>query len=293
MISIIKNRRIWFVFSGLLIGASIVSLAFYGLRLGIDFTGGALLEGSFKGERPAGTQGSETLSGFGEAVVQPRGERGVIVRLPPLTDDAHREVLEKIRQNLGEADELRFESIGPVIGKELLDKAVKALAFVFVSIVIYIAWAFRKVSRPISSWTYGVITVITALHDVVAPLGLFSILGKVQNEEVGGAFVAAILTVMGYSINDTIVVLDRVRENLARTSGTFQEIVERSVRQSFARSINTTMTTLLALIAVYIFGGESVKNFSLALIVGIATGAYSSIFIAAPLLVVWNNRKRR
>lgn len=293
MISIIKNRTLWFVFSGLLIGASVVLLSLYGLRLGIDFTGGSLVEFSFRGDRPRAADLTVTLSGFGDPIIQPVGDKGMLVRLPPLTEEAHQELIAKVRTTHGDADELRFESIGPVIGKELLDKAVKALIFIFIAIVLYIAWAFRRVSRPVSGWVYGVITVLTAFHDVAIPVGLFSLLGKVQGVEIGGAFVAAILTIMGYSINDTIVVLDRVRENLARTSGTFEEIVERSVRQSFARSINTTFTTLLALVAVYFFGGETVKNFALALIAGIATGAYSSIFIAAPLLVVWNNRKKK
>lgn len=284
---IIRNRWIWYVFSGTLIGASIVFIALWQFKFGIDFTGGSLLDVEYREARPA----IESVQKLGDLSVQPVGDKSFLIRTKPLSETDHQKLLRSL-EDLGKLDERRFDSIGPTIGEELRNKAISAVVIVFIAIVIYIAWAFRRVSRPVSSWKYGIITTLTALHDVIIPLGLFALLGHLMNIEVGGAFVAAILTIMGYSINDTIVVLDRVRENLSKTRGSFEEIVERSVHQSFARSLNTTITTLLALIAIYFFGGESVKFFALALIAGIATGAYSSLFIAAPLLVSLESRKR-
>lgn len=291
MLSVIKTRKIWFWFSGLLIAAGLVSIALWQFKFGIDFTGGSLIEVAFKDPVPAVSEVRDTLTSFGVETIQPTGERAMLVRLPPLTQQIHLDIQKKLDERFGSVTENRFETIGPTIGEELRNKALVALGIVFAAIIFYIAYTFRRVSKPISSWVYGVITVITALHDVAIPLGVFSLLGKFSGVEIGSGFVAAILTIMGYSINDTIVVLDRVRENLSRRSGNFEDVVEQSVHQSFARSLNTTITTLLALVAIYFFGGASVKYFSLALILGIATGAYSSLFIAAPLLVVWNRRK--
>lgn len=293
MMDVISKRRVWFAFSGALIGVSLLAMALWQFKFGIDFTGGALVELRFTASPPASSEVVNALSEFGASSVQTTADATLIVRLPPQTQDSHQRLLIKTEKTFGAVTEERFESIGPTIGKELRDKALIALLIVFVSVIVYIAYTFRRVSKPISSWVYGVITVVAAFHDVIVPLGLFSILGTFGGIEIGSAFVAAILTIMGYSINDTIVVLDRVRENLSRSSGPFEAIVEKSVHQSFARSLNTTMTTLLALVAVFFFGGESVKYFALALIVGIAVGAYSSLFIAAPLLVVWHRRQLR
>ena len=199
-------------------------------------------------------------------------------------------------RGLGALEEARFDSIGPVIGQELKNKSATALALVLIMIVVYVAWSFRGVGHVISSWKYGALTVIAGLHDIIIPLGVFAILGQTSGVQIGTSFVAALLTILGYSVNDTIVVLDRVRENLFHQEvKSLGEVVEMSIRQTLARSVNTTLTTLLALVAVYIFGGESTKFFALALLIGIAVGAYSSIFIAAPLLVSWEkwDAKRR
>ncbi len=291
---IVPNRKIWFFFSGALIIASITFLIAFGLRLGLDFTGGTLQEVKFAGTTPSVQEVNSALSGLGLGEVEVQStEGGAIVRMKTIDEAKHQEVMAQFRNSFGDTTEERFESIGPVLGEELKKKAMGALFLVFIAITIYIAWAFRRVSRPVSSWVYGVITLISAFHDVIVPLGLFSLLGYLYGIEIGGPFVAAVLTVMGYSINDTIVVLDRVRENLSRASGTFEEIVERSVQQTLVRSLNASATTLLALTAVFFFGGESLKYFSLALIVGISIGTYSSIFIASPLLVVWNKYKQQ
>ncbi len=287
--NIIKLRPIWYLISAILIGSSIVFLSVFGLKEGIDFAGGSLLVVRYEGARPTPIEAENTVSSLnlGGIVVQPVGDKDMSFRLKDMDEATHQNFVKLLKDKYGNITELRFDSIGPIIGQELRSKSIFALVIVFVAIMIYIAYTFRKVSVPIASWKYGFITALTAFHDVIVPIGLFALLGKLHGLEIGTSFVAAILTVMGFSIHDTIVVLDRVRENLQRTSGLFEDIVNTSLNQTIVRSINTTITTLLALIAVYLFGGESVRDFSLALIVGIAVGAYSSIFIAAPLLVTW------
>ncbi len=200
-----------------------------------------------------------------------------------------------------------FESIGPTVGRELQERSIYALLAVMIAIIIYIAWAFRKVSQPVASWKYGVVAVIALLHDVIVPAGVFAVLGHYGGVEIDILFVTALLTILGFSVHDTIVVFDRTRENLARGHrfspparggdkegvGGFEEVVNASVNQTIRRSINTSATAFLALLAMFLFGGEPIKNFVLALMIGIAIGTYSSIFIASPLLVVWNNWKQR
>ena len=203
-------------------------------------------------------------------------------------EDTHQQILKTFQEKFATTTELQYNAIGPAIGNELRQKALTGLVIVFLAILAFIAWSFRRVSAPVASWKYGMIVIATAFHDVAIPVGLFVLLGHFQNVEIGTSFIAAILTIMGYSINDTIVVMDRIRENLVTSSGSFEEIVERSLRQTMLRSFNTSMTTTLSLLAVYFFGGESIKHFALALIVGILTGTYSSIFIASPLLVTWS-----
>lgn len=185
----------------------------------------------------------------------------------------------------------QFESIGPTVGKELMTRSIYSIIAVLSAIIIYIAWAFRKVSKPVSSWKYGVAAVIALLHDVIIPCGIFAVLGHYFNVEIDILFITALLTMLGFSVHDTIVVFDRTRENLARSRqlGVFEDIVNQSVNETIRRSINTSMTAFLALLAMYLFGGDSVKYFVLALMMGIVFGTYSSIFIASPLLVVWNN----
>lgn len=287
--NIIKYRSIWYLLSAIMIGTSIVFLTVFGLKQGIDFAGGSLLVVRYEGERPSPVEAEDVVSSLnlGGIVVQPVGEKDMSFRLKDMDEESHQKFIQQLKDKYGNITELRFDSIGPVIGQELRSKSIIALIIVFAAILVYIAYTFRKVAVPMASWKYGVITAFTALHDVIVPIGLFALLGKLHGLEVGTSFVAAILTVMGFSIHDTIVVMDRVRENLQRTSGLFEDIVNTSLNQTILRSLNTTISTLLALVAVYLFGGETVRDFSLALIVGIAVGAYSSIFIAAPMLVSW------
>lgn len=289
IIPVVRYRRVWYTISSLLVVASLVLVATLGIPFGIDFTGGSLLEAQVA-SMPSVSDVRASLSdaGYADASVQGSGEQSLLIRLPNLTEEQHQAVLESLRSSYGEIDELRFDSIGPTIGKELKQKSIIALVLTLLIIVGYVAWAFRKVSEPVSSWKYGVLTVLAGLHDLIIPLGVFAILGASQNFQVDTAFIAALLTILGYSINDTIVVFDRTRENIKREGASrFEDVVEHSVNQTFARSINTTVTTLLALFAVLLFGGETTRSFALTLIIGIGVGAYSSVFIASPLLVTW------
>lgn len=293
--AILQLRKVWYIFSGILVGGSLVCLAVFGLKQGIDFTGGALLSVRFEKTRPSPVAVSQALASLnlGDITIQPVGEMEMNVRTKMLEEQTHQQVLQALNNVFGKTTELQFNAIGPAIGEELRRKAETGLLIIFLAILAFIAWSFRRISAPVASWKYGIIVLVTAFHDVAIPVGLFALLGKFQNVEIGTSFIAAILTIMGYSINDTIVVMDRIRENLLKTTGAFEDIVERSLRQTMLRSFNTSMTTTLALLAVYLFGGESIKHFALALIVGILTGTYSSIFIASPLLVTWSRWSAR
>ncbi len=290
--SVVSLRAVWFTLSGILIAASIAALAVWGLRQGIEFTGGSLLVMSFK-NRPAPAEAAAEIQKtpnieVGSVVAQPVGETDLQFRLRSLDGAESRAVVGQLIAKYPDAVEQRFDAIGPVLGEELRKKSVQGLLVIFLAILAYIAYAFRKVSFPIKSWKYGVVTLLAAFHDVIVPLGVFAFLGHFYGIEIGTPFIAAILTIMGYSITDTIVVMDRLRENLQKTSGTFASVVDLSIRQTALRSFNTSVTTLLTLFAIFFFGGSSLHDFTLALIIGIAIGTYSSIFFASPLLVTWD-----
>jgi preprotein translocase subunit SecF len=291
---IVKHRWYWFLFSGLLVASAIGLLATFGLKQGIDFTGGTLMSVRFD-KRPTPVDAEKALAVFNlnAITIQPAGDSDLIFRFKSIDEDTHQKILQTLGSTFGKTTELQYNAIGPAVGEELRQKAISSLVIIFLLVLAFIAWSFRKVSAPVQSWKYGTVVLASAFHDVIIPVGLFALLGKLYNWEIGTPFIAAVLTIMGYSINDTIVVLDRIRENLQKTTGTFEEIVERSIQQTMLRSFNTSMTTILALLAVFIFGGDSIKGFALALIVGVATGTYSSIFIIPSLLVVWNNVTRK
>jgi preprotein translocase subunit SecF len=294
--SVVKLRPLWYAISGFLVVASIFSLFAYNLKQGIEFTGGSLMAVRFE-QRPTvadvNITVSEAIPDLGEIVVQPAGETDMQFRLKTLTEEQHQDVLNALHEKYGDVTELRFDAIGPVIGQELRTKSLQGLIIVGLAIMAYVAWAFRRVSAPVPSWQYGAITILAALHDVLVPVGVFSLLGHFYGVEIGTAFVSAVLTIIGYSITDTIVVMDRVRENLLKTNLPFSELVDKAVRSTFLRSFNTSVTTLLALVAIYIFGGDSLHEFTLTLIIGIAVGTYSSIFIASPLLVTIDKWRRK
>jgi len=294
LINFIKYRKIYYLLSGILILISVFSLIFYRLNLGIDFTGGSILEMEFKKERMTNQEVQEKLAdlNLGISSLQPAGEKSLILRMRDIDEATHQEILKRLN---GEIEEKRFESIGPVIGKELRQKTKIFTILVLMAIVFYIAFAFRKASKPLASWQYGLTASLVAFfHDVLIPLGVFAILGKFWGVQITIPIVVGLLTILGYSVHDTIVVFDRIRENLLkRLALSFEEIVNLSLNQTLTRSINTSLTALFVLMAIFFFGGETLKYFSLILILGIAAGTYSSIFIASPILVTFYNWHRQ
>jgi len=292
LLNIIHHRNIFFIISGTLIIASVASLFLWGLNLNIDFTGGTLVEVSFINQRPATLDVSELLSGlnFSDAQIQSAGESELILRMRSLSEVEHQLLLGGLQDKFG-ADNIvenRFESVGPIIGQELRSKAWIAILLSLLFIVAYVAYSFRHVSKPVASWKYGIAAVIALFHDIIIVTGIFSMMGHFWGTEIGILFVTALLTILGYSINDTIVVFDRIRENLIyRPKDTFLETINHSVNETIIRSINTSFTVLLVLVALYVFGGTTVRDFVLALIFGIIFGTYSSIFIASPMLIIW------
>ena len=285
-----KYSKLYYIVSGILIALSIYFIAAYGLKFGIEFTGGSIIEAEFKSERPSNQAINESLSQFdlGEIVVQPTDEKGVIMRFKGVDEGTHQQIISKLKE-LSNLEEKRFDYIGPSIGEELKGKTQTAILLTLVVITLYIAFAFRKVSKPVSSWKYGITSLIALIHDIIIPLGVFAVLGKMYNVEITIPIIAALLTILGFSVHDTIVIFDRIRENiLKRGAGSFESIVNWSLNQTLGRSISTVFSVLIVLVSLYIFGGETLRYFSLALIIGIASGTYSSIFLAGPLLVSWN-----
>ncbi len=294
---VINNRKIFYTFSIILVTASLASLLVWGLKPGVDFSGGTLIEVAYPSGIPDQSRIIETLSNIDSAVsVRRSGDDGYIVRMKAINEDTHALVMEAL--SLGGAAqpvEKTFDSIGPILGAETLRKSYISIVLVILGIVLYITFAFRKVSQPVSSWKYGLVAIVALIHDVIIPTGLFSILGHFAGYEVNTLFITALLVILGFSVHDTIVVFDRVRENLKNAGGRkpFKDVVGESISQTFTRSINTSMTTLIALIVLYFVGGATTQHFSLALIVGIAAGTYSSIFVGSALLVTVEELQKR
>lgn len=296
MLKIIPHRKIWFIISGTLLLVSVISLILWQLKLGIDFTGGSLIEIEFQKERPDISEVEEALKSLNINIssTQPAGEKDILLRMETISEEQRMNLLNTLFDKFGSVKEKRFESIGPVIGKELKRKAIISIILVVILIILYVAYAFRKVSKQISSWKLGVCTVLALLHDVLIVIGCFSLLGKFLGVEVDILFATALLTILGYSVNDTIVVFDRIRYNLIKSPEIpFEKNVNLGVNQTITRSINTSLTTLLVLFALYLFGGQTISWFIFALILGFIVGTYSSIFLASPLLVVWEKRSRK
>jgi len=310
MLNIISYRYLYLFISGVLVAASIVAVAVYGLPLGSDFTGGSLLEAEFR-DAPPSVDEMKTIFravALESVTVQKTGAHGLILRFAPVDEPTHQKLL-KALEGAARANnpdtvfsmattapsviEKRFDTVGPVIGAELKKRAVTALLVAMGGIILYVAWAFRKVSRPVSSWKYGIAAVIALCHDVIIPTGVFAVLGAFGPAEINALFITALLTIIGFSVHDTIVVFDRTRENLsvAQAGTRFRDIVQQSVNETMARSINTSLTTILVLGALFFFGGDATRDFVLALIIGIVSGTYSSIFVASILLVVWHESR--
>jgi len=298
---IIKHKKIFIGISTALVILSIISLFVFGLKIGIDFKGGALAEVSYKTTRPTQEELTPALKAlnFGDILLQPTGDTGYIVKTRALSDAEHTELLQTLSQNnISNLNELSFDSIGPSVGRELTRKAITAVILISLAIICFIAFAFRKVSKPISSWKYGLIAIITLLHDVAIPVGLFVFLSHFYGAEVDTLFVVAVLTILGLSVSDTIVIFDRIRENLRNQANVskvdFGETVGKSLEQSYVRSICTSFTVILVLLALFFFGPVSTRYFALMLTAGMFFGTYSSIFLASPLLVLvgeWQKKK--
>lgn len=290
-----KYSTIYYIISGILIITSIVSLSTYGLRFGIEFIGGSNMQIEFQDQRPSNIEINNLLKSFnlGDIVIQQVGDRGAILQFKEVDEPTHQQILSELNK-YNKVSEKSFQYIGASVGKELRNKTQVAIALALLAITIYIAFAFRKVSRPISSWKYGVTSLIALMHDILIPLGLFSILGKMYNVEITIPIIAALLTILGFSVHDTIVIFDRIRENILRRGmGQFEETVNLSLNQTLGRSVSTVLTTEIPLIFLYFFGGETLKYFSLTLIVGLTAGTYSSIFLAGPLLVLWYKKSNK
>lgn len=298
---IIKHRTLFFALTGALVVAALLSAVFFGLKLSIDFTGGTLVEVSYAGGRPSATtlQASLKDGDFKDYSLREAGSNEYILRSGTMTE-SQRQNLPQTLSIAGKypATVAQMSEIGPTIGAELRSKALLAIGFVMLCILLFIAFAFRKVSRPVSSWIYGSVALVTLVHDVIIPVGFFAILGHFTGAALDSLFVTALLTVLGFSIHDTIVVFDRMRENLRLNhekgrKENFSETAGRSLSQTFTRSINTSLTVVLTLMVLFWFGPASTRDFALTLLVGIVAGTYSSIFLATPLLVTIEQYRSR
>ena len=286
-----KYKWWYFAISLVIVIPGVVSLILFGLKPAIDFTGGTLLEiqTSASKDKILEIGKAQNLS---ISSVQTSGDSVYLLRMKPIDKDQNEKFKDKLASASGQLKELRFETVGPVVGKELTQKAILAVVVASLAIIAYIAWSFRHVPKPYSSWKFGVSAVIALIHDALVVLGIFSILGYLYGVEVDALFVTAILTVIGFSVHDTIVVFDRVRDNLPKLpKEPFGDVVDFSLAETLVRSLNTSLTVILTLVALLLFGGESTRWFIVALLVGIVSGTYSSIFNAAPLLVLWESRK--
>lgn len=297
---IIQKRNIFLTISGILIAISITALFTWGLNFGVDFTGGSFLEAEYANYQPSITEIQNVLQDteIKGLTVQPTTDNTFILRFKEVSEDTHQEVLTKLNsltsgQEEATFKELRFDFVGPSIGQELKSKSFNASIIVLIMIILYISLAFKRVSRPIASWKYGVAAIIALTHDVLITLGAFAAMGHFYNIEINTPFIAAILTVLGYSVSDTIIVFDRIRETLPKSNDDFENTVNNSINQTISRSINTSFSAMLALLAIMFFGGSTIKDFALALLIGIFIGTYSSIFVASPVLVIWNNRMHK
>jgi preprotein translocase subunit SecF len=289
MFNTLKYSKVWFAVSGIILLFGIISLSLYGLKLGIDFKGGSFSELQFKAPYDiAKIREAIAKENLGNFELQSAENNQVIIRTISLSPDQHTKMLSDIKSAVGDFNEVQLNTIGPVIGQELKKNSIYELLMVSLGIILYIGYAFRKVAKPVTSWRFGWSAIVALLHDLLFVLGFFSLLGHFRGVEVDSLFVTAMLTVLGFSVHDTIVVFDRIRENLKVYAGeSIDFVVNHSISQTIVRSLNTSLTVLFVLLALLLFGGESIKYFVLALFVGILVGTYSSIFIASPVLVFW------
>ncbi len=289
--NIATHRTVYFWITGLILAAAFGAILFFGLPLDIDFTGGSLMQISYPNGVPALADIQKEISviPLGAVSVRSSGADAVSIRTRTLTPTEHTAILTELSQNAS-TTELSYSSVGPTLGGQFTNKALWAILAVVLAIIIYIAFAFRKVSRPVPSWGYGLTVIAILVHDLVIPAGFFAILAHFTGAEVDSLFVTALLALLGYSVNDTIIIFDRIREHLALNEKTgnkeeFEETVGKSISQTMTRSINTSLTVILALLSLAIFGAAATRVFALVMLVGVVAGTYSSILLAAPLLI--------
>lgn len=295
MVNIIAKRNIFFTVSGIMVVLSLIALVIFGLKPSIDFTGGSQMTLSFTGERPELSALQTTLSAvpeLGPVLVQPSGDKSYSLKLRYINETEHVQVLNAIKSAYEKGDnkvvEDRLETIGPAVSSTLKKRSWMAVIAVALTVIAYVAYSFRQVSKPVQSWKFGVSTIVSLVHNVGITIGVFAVLGHFYDIQIDIPFVVALLTILGYSVNDNIVVLDRIRENLMRRStNDFAALANKALNETLWRSLNTSITILLVFVALLVFGDASIFTFSLALIIGIIISAYSSVFLAAPLLVAW------
>lgn len=290
---VIKNKKIFVFISVALVLFSVVAIAVSGLKLGIDFKGGSLLEVDYKTARPEQSIVESTIKplSLGEILIQPTGTMGYSIKTKVMNETERQSVMTALG---ADATERSFTSIGPSVGAELVRKSIISFILVSLGIILFIAFSFRKVSKPVSSWKYGLIAIATLVHDIMIPVGAFAILSSIYGTEIDTLFVVAILTILGLSVSDTIVVFDRIRENIrVGHYKTFEETVGKSLEQVYTRSIATSSTVIIALLALVFFGPKSTKVFAMMLTAGMFFGTYSSIFLASPLLVFAKNWQKK
>ena len=286
--NIIGNRKIWFIISSIFIIISIVSIILWGLKLGIDFSGGTLFELKFENNIKIDDLRTTIKETELDSTVQSTGNNQFLIKTKIIEKEQKDNTEEQLKNKFGNLFEIRYETIGPLVSRDSSIKALLLVLLASIVIIIYVAIVFRKVSYRISSWKFGICAIIALIHDAIIIIGLFAILGHFLNVEVDSMFITAVLTVISFSVHDTIVIFDRIRENLKKyPNEILEEIANRSIIEMMPRSINTSLAIILVLLSLYLFGGETTKYFALALWVGMIFGTYSSIFIASPILVVW------
>lgn len=296
MYKIIQTRKWWLGVSLILIAASLLLLIIKGLPLGLDFTGGSLIEVMYKDNRPEVGAIQQNLASFNlkSLTIQPSDNDKYLLRAESIDESTHQGILKALRANNQQVEELRFDSIGPTIGQELQHKALGAIMAVLIAIILYLTYAFRQVSKPVPSFYYGLAAIIALIHDLIICLGAFALMSWLVGWQADSLLITALLTVLGFSVHDTIVTFDRVRENLrlhVYSNNDFETVVNNSINQTIVRSINTSLTTLLVSVAIMLYGGGSVRPLAFVMAVGIVIGTYSSIFIASPVLL-WVAKSR-
>jgi preprotein translocase subunit SecF len=295
---IVKHRTFFFWLTGILLAASIASIAFFRLPLSIDFTGGSLVQVTYTHPRPSTAELKNALAplALGEISLLPSGANDITLRTRTLTPAEHTQVLALLSENGTQPlIEDRFNSIGPALGTELSSKALTAIATVTFAIMLYIAWAFRKISKPVPNWGYGIIAVFMLAIDIIVPTGFYAAYCHFTGAQVDSLFVVALLALLGYCINDVIVIFDRVREHLNANAHNnvnepFEQVVGKSITETLGRSINTALTVVIALVALIYLGAPATRNFAIVMLVGVVAGTFSSICRSAPLLIPIANR---